>query len=184
MNAFQADPTASTLVEQALRAGGSGDVEGAVALLRQAQAADARWHVPPYLLGAELAQAGRIDEAESAFATAVMLAPDFAPARFQLGLLQYSSQRIGIAMLTWQPLAQGTGDPALRLFIEGFAALVDDDLSLAASHFEAGIAANSANEPLNHDIRELVRHLAAHRVDASQDVQALLANYQRQGSLH
>jgi tetratricopeptide (TPR) repeat protein len=141
------------------------------------------------LLGAELAQCGAIDEAESAFAEAVLSAPGWSIARFQLGLLQYTSGRASTARLTWQPLLALAPDDALRSFVQGFAALAGDRFGEAMAAFEAGIAQNTANAPLNADIRMVMQRVggaasgppSAAVAEPVNDggVHVLLSNYQR-----
>jgi Flp pilus assembly protein TadD len=100
-------------VTHALQVSAAGDSEGAIRLLRAAAQEDPASGLVQFLLAAELAQAGAIGDAEAAYANAVLLAPQFHIARFQLGLLQFTSGRAAIALLTWQPLL-ALGDDEAR----------------------------------------------------------------------
>src|SRR5688500_11814460 len=83
---------------RALAASAAGDTGAAVRLLRDAVLQEPRSAVAHHRLGAELAQAGEVAEAESALATSVVLAPQLWIARFQLGLLQFTSGRHALAV--------------------------------------------------------------------------------------
>ena len=131
--------------------------------LRLAQAAndhpnDAR---PLLLLGAELAQAGKIDGAEAAYTVAIQRVPEFWIARFQLGLLQFTSARPAIARVTWAPLDSLAEGHPLRLFKLGFESLAEDRFDDTARLLRQGMAANTDNPPLNRDMQMLLDKLAA-----------------------
>lgn len=143
-------------VNRALQVSATGDSEGAIRLLRAAAEEAPASGLVQFLLAAELAQAGAIGDAEAAYANAVLLAPQLHIARFQLGLLQFSSGRAAIALLTWQPLLALPEDDPLPHFIRAFAALAGDRFTEAKDAFAAGIARNTGNEPLNADMRKVV----------------------------
>jgi tetratricopeptide (TPR) repeat protein len=189
-------------VSHALQVSAGGDSEGAIRLLRAAAAEDPTSGLVQFLLAAELAQDGAIGDAEAAYANAVLLAPQFHIARFQLGLLQFTSGRAAIALLTWQPLLALGDDEALPHFVRAFAALAGDHFAQALASFTAGIARNSENEPLNADMRkvmagieDLLRTQAAGpeaepptaqppatEEDAGEGAHVLLSNYHSQSS--
>lgn len=134
--------------------------EQAVELLTEAAASypnDAR---PLLLLGAELMQAGKPDGAEAAYTVALQRAPEFWIARFQLGLLQFTSARPAIAMVTWAPLDGLEPTHPLRLFKQAFECLAQDDFEQARDLLRRGIAANTDNPPLNRDMEMLLEKLA------------------------
>ena len=145
-------------------------------------------------MGAELAQSGRLAEAEAAFANAVVLAPRFEVARYQLGLLQFTSGRAAVAQVTWQLLFELPDGHPIGSFVRGFSALARDDFLSALSHFQAGVDANHENPPMNADIARVVdaiRRLQAGTEGQSQaenaapaDGHVLLAAYRHQGSTH
>src|SRR6185295_4753211 len=92
------------LLAEGLAASRQGQGESAMALFQRASEADPASALPHFLLASEQASAGDFARAELAFAKALLLAPDFALARYQLGLLQFTSSRAPVALLTWQPL--------------------------------------------------------------------------------
>lgn len=141
--------------------------EEALTLLQQAAQDHPTSPWPPFLLGAELAEERRYQEAETAYATAVTLDPQFAIARFELGVLQLTSGRPAVALVTWQALLALPEDDPLHLFVRGYAALVRDAFGEALHYFHAGMAANTANPPLNTNINLLVQ-----KIEALQQAQA------------
>lgn len=192
------------LMQQALTASEIDDAPNAIRLWTEASRCEPTSAAPHLLLGAELAQCGRIEEAEAAFANAVLLSPTLLIARFQLGLLQFTGGRVGMALLTWQPLLQSDAEGPLSLFVQGFAALAQDRFEEALAAFEAGIAHNTDNAPLNADIRMVITRITAlvatgkpsspkvmipeqntttGSVDDS-EAHILLANYQQYGLPH
>lgn len=173
-------------LREALGASAGGDVETALRLLRQAAQDHPDDPRACFLLGAELAQAGSMAAAEAAFAAALVLAPGFAMARFQLGLLQFSSGRAALALVTWQPLLEGGERDALCHFVRGFGALAADRFDEALEQFERGIRLNVDNEPLNADIRAVIQRIRETRATTSDggqtgtdeaQVQVLISNY-------
>lgn len=185
--------TPNSVLDQALEASAADDAEKAIQLFRQACANAPSDPVPHFLLGAELAQARHYADAEVAYASAVALAPGFAVARYELGTLQFTSARVPVALVTWQPLlALPEGDP-LKLFVQGYAALAQDRFHEALGFFQEGIAANQTNAALNGNIRLLIDEIGnvaraadAPAPDAPQETTGahiLLDAYRRQGSL-
>ena len=184
-----------TLMAEGIDASRCGDIGGALGAWQRAASAEPRSALPHFLMGAELAQARRLAEAEAAFANAVVLAPDLETARYQLGLLQFSSGRAAVAFVTWEPLFRACEGSAIHRFVQGFAALAADDFENALSHFAAGTSLNASNPPMNADIARVVlaiRHVLASNASlavaaTSQDVDhahVLLAGYRQQGSAH
>lgn len=158
---MNAPPSFGEKLKQAMAASAQGDTEAAVGLFREAADEQPGFAVPPFLLGAELAQAGRIPEAIQAYAAALLLAPDLHVARFQLGLLQYTSGHAALALLTWQPMLQLPESHALREFVLGFAALSEDRFADATARFRAGQQLNLDNPPLNRDIDMMINKISA-----------------------
>ena len=151
--------------------------------------------LPQFMLGAEYAAIGDIDRAEVAFANATRLAPDFPLARYQLGLLQFSSGRAAIALLTWQPLLQLPDTDPLPHFVKGFGALAQDRFDEALAHYRQGLVLNTTNQALSGDIEKVIAGIQALNhgaspapaeadADASSETHVLLANYQQQGRAH
>ena len=176
-------------MQQALQASSANEGEAAIKLFYKAIEIDPRAAIPHFLLAAEYMEMGQIQEAEGAYANSILLAPNLHIARFQLGLLQFTSARASLAMLTWQPLMTSDAVEALKLFVQGFVALATDDFQQAISHMQEGMKINDSNPPLNrdmarviNDIQKLIDGFAAPTEETSNHV--LLANYQKQGSLH
>jgi tetratricopeptide (TPR) repeat protein len=151
------------LVEEGLAASRRDDTETALAAWRAASAQQPDSAVPHFLIAAEHAQAARVPEAEAAFATAVVLAPEFETARYQLGLLQYASGRPALALVTWERLFRLLPEHPVRAFVEGFAHLAADAPDAALERFAAGMALNRDNPPMNGDIAKVVAAIHAAR---------------------
>jgi tetratricopeptide (TPR) repeat protein len=123
------------------------------------------------LLAAELVHAKELDRAEAAYTAALNLAPDFAIARFQLGLLQFTSARPAVAMATWSLLERLDEKHPLRLFKTGLEALGQDQFAEARKWLEAGIAQNHENPALNRDMRLVLERIAGLGADAAPGAQ-------------
>lgn len=150
------DPRFEQLISEGLAASGEGHTSAALARFTEAGALVPASGIPPFLIASEHASAGNMDAAEAAFANAVLLAPAFTLARYQLGLLQFSSGRAAVALLTWQPLFAGPESDALGHFVRGFAELAQDHFQEALRHYRAGLACPDANAAVCGDIRKLV----------------------------
>jgi Flp pilus assembly protein TadD len=184
------------VLQQAMQASSAGDVDTAMRLLRAAIRDLPDDPLSHFLLAAELAQGGQIEEAEAAYANTVLLAPAFETARFQLGLLQFTSGRASIAMLTWQPLLELPDTNPFQRFVCGMAALATDQFEEATSHLREGIALNRDNAPLNVDMQKMLDRIAQHvgsagpaaeRSDeepAQASHHVLLSNYRQDGPAH
>ena len=160
MNQTTPHPKADELISQGLAASQAGDSPGALALWQRASAAAPSAGIPHFLMASEFASLGQVDSAEASFANAVLLAPGLLTARYQLGLLQFSSGRAAMALVTWEPLlADDHSDPiapALAHFVRGYAALAQDAFDEALASFDAGLQINTTNLPLSGDIRLVV----------------------------
>lgn len=116
--------------------------------------------LPYFLIGSEHAACGDLQAAEQAFATAVLHAPDLHVARYQLGLLQFSSGRASIALLSWQPLlVLGVEQPFAHL-VNGFLALTEDRITDAVAHLQAGMARCGTNTALAGDVARILEAVA------------------------
>ncbi len=151
----------------ALAASQADDGDSALEHLRVAAGIDPTSGLPHLLMAGEFAEMQRYEDAEASFARAVLLAPQLTIARFQLGLLQFTSSRIPMACMTWQPLAALGPDDPLVTFVDGFVALANDDLSVARSAFERGLALDGTNEPLRRDIARIVTEIDRVSVDGA-----------------
>ncbi|MBX3625344.1 MAG: hypothetical protein KF892_10055 [Rhizobacter sp.] len=184
------------VLQQAMQASSAGDMDTAMRLLRTAIHDLPDHPLPHFLLAAELAQGGKMEEAEAAFANSVLLAPAFETARFQLGLLQFTSGRVSMAMLTWQPLVELPDTNPFHRFVSGMAALAADRFEEAAHHLREGMKLNHDNPPLNTDMQMLLDRIAQHTGDTSKAAErddeesaqashhVLLSNYQQDGPAH
>ncbi len=184
------------LMTEGMAASKANDAERAIACFRKASATAPEAALPQFLLGAEFAALGDMNAAESAFANATRLAPGFPMARFQLGLLQFSSGRAAIALLTWQPLLQLPDSDPLRHFAAGFELLAQDRFDDALHHFQQGIALNTDNRALTSDIEKVIagiRTLMGNSVPGAEttlqpssesEAHVLLAGYQQRGPAH
>ena len=135
------------------------DVSQAIALLKSAAAthpADAR---PLLLLAGLHAQAQDVDQSEAAYLMALQRNPDFAIARFQLGLLQFTCGRPNVALGTWTPLERFPEDHPLRLFAQAFDFLAQDRAGDALRSLSEGVARNTDNPPLNQDMVRLIERI-------------------------
>jgi Flp pilus assembly protein TadD len=161
---MQKDSSFDRLIAQGLEASRNNQTEQAVALFDQASRESPASGIPHFLIGSEHAAAGDVEAAEQAFAQAVLLSPDFGLARYQLGLLQFSTARAAMALVTWQPLlALPPADPLLH-FVRGFQALARDGFAEALHHYREGLACHDINQGLAADIQRLVdavEHLPA-----------------------
>ncbi len=147
--------------DRAMSASADGNSEQAIELFREAMKEQPEFALPAFLLGAEFAQLGRIEEAVQAYASAVVLAPELHIARYQLGLLQLTSGHVALALLTWQPLVQLPETEPLRAFVMGFTAMAGDKFDEALAYFRAGQSLNQSNEPLNRDIEMVIGKIQA-----------------------
>lgn len=111
---------------------------------------------PLLLMAAEYINLQRVDQAEGAYILALQRAPGFGIARFQLGLLQFTSGRPAAAMATWAPLEALPESDPLLLFKRGLELLGRDQFQDAQRWLLAGIGANTVNEPLNRDMRMVI----------------------------
>lgn len=147
------------LLQAGLAASQANEPAQALACFERASAAAPGWAMPQFLIGSEYAALGEMDKAETAIASAVLLDPALHIARYQLGLLQYSSGRAAAALVTWQPLL-ANNEPGLPDLVRGFAALAQDHLDQARENFMAGLAATDLNPYVAGDIRKVLAGLA------------------------
>lgn len=153
---MQADAPFDSLIAQGLAASHENRAQAALELFAQASALQPASGLPHFLTGSEHAAAGNVAAAEAALANAVLLSPAFALARYQLGLLQFSSGRAAVALLTWQALLDGPSSGALADFARGFTALAQERFDQALDHFRVGLASPEGNPAVAADIRKVV----------------------------
>jgi tetratricopeptide (TPR) repeat protein len=185
-NAPERDPKISA----GIAASQAGHVGAALAAFARAQATSPANALIYFLIGSEYAGAGRIEAAESALMTAVVLAPKFQLARYQLGLLQFSSARAALALGTWAPLLEEDAGSYLSSFVRGFAALTSDDFNSSRLHFAQGLSINKDNPAVSEDIRRVLSSFPQANVgeertsDTESSGHVLVSNYGRYGTLH
>lgn len=147
------------LLALALEASRRLDTGHAVAYLKEACS---RMDAQPqalFMLGSEYAQLGLMDEAKAHMARAVQAAPDYAIARFQLGMLHVTSGEVGPARAAWEGLAALPDDHPQRYlaaFHRGMLHLVADEFDAAIAALQQGLAQNQENEALNGDMRKVI----------------------------
>ncbi|MFI4927378.1 MAG: hypothetical protein ACHP7E_06805 [Burkholderiales bacterium] len=172
------------LIRDGLSASSGQQPEAAIDLFARASELRPGSGLPHFLIGSEHAAAGNQQAAESAFANAVLLAPGFELARYQLGLLQFSAGRAALALVTWQPLFGPGAQASLGRFVRAFAALAQDGLQEAVALFEAGLACDDLNIAVASDVRQVtagLRALLSSREDGAPPAEehVLLAAYAR-----
>lgn len=172
------------LISDGLAASSEHHLEAALDLFTRASALRPASGIPHFLIGSEHAAAGNQAAAETAFANAVLLAPGFELARYQLGLLQFSGGRAAVALVTWQPLFGLGPQASLGRFVRGFAALAQDGLQEALALFESGLACDDLNVAVASDVRQVtsgLRSLLSSAEDGTPPAEGhvLLAAYAR-----
>lgn len=193
-NMARAEEEADACINQGLDASRSDRTDEALAQYRRAAELNPRAALPHFLEGAELAQLGQFNEAEAAYATALLLAPAFEMARYQLGLLQFTHERVAVGLMTWGPLFELPPSNPLQRIVHGFSALVRKDFALALACFHEGIAANRDNDALNYDIQMVIQRIESINATApasrqdegggADNLHVLLANYRPHGHPH
>ena len=129
-----------------------------------------------YLLAAQHAQIGLLDRAEAGFRETLALAPDLAPARFQLGQLLALSGRADESRVVLAPLADD-GDVARAAYARAVIALASDDVDAGLVAIEEGLAAPQRIPALAADMRRLAQTLRSAEVERAPAAPAFLAGY-------
>jgi len=149
---------------------------------------DPRLH---FMKGSTLVGKQRMIEAHLSLQKAVELAPDFAVARYQLGFFELTSGEADKALATWGPLLMLPKDNYLRRFVEGLTHLIRDEFEAAIAEFEAGMAINQDNPPMNHDIglliaecRKMLGGGGAPATDSSESATSFLLGQFSSGTTH
>lgn len=159
-----------------------------IAILLKSYGGDARLH---FLRGSLLAGLRRYDEAHGAMKTAVDLAPDFAVARFQLGLLELTSGAAAQAQATWEAFRSLPSDNPYYVFSEGLTHLIRDEFQAAIESLERGIGLNSENPAINADMQLIIaetRKKMSEQTEPEEEphspTQALLRQFGRKPTHH
>jgi len=111
------------------------------------------------LMAGQYASGQDYDRAEALYIATLHQTPDFAIARFQLGLLQFTSGRPIAALATWAPLEALPERHALRLFVQAFNSLTQNQFDEACQFLREGMVANTENPPLNKDMDLLLQRV-------------------------
>lgn len=136
--------------------------------------ADPRLH---FLKGSLLAAQREYAAGEAAMGYAVLLAPDYHIARFQLGLLQLSSGKGEAAIATLDPLRDLPAENPFQPLSDGLIRLANDDLPGAVERLEAGIALNQALPLINRDMQMLIDE-ARRTIESNDPADAISATQQ------
>lgn len=158
-------PSNSPVLDDYFRASQGGDHHAALQAVLDQIDQHPRVSALHWLAASAYAHLGQMDAAEAAFSRALLLDPAQHVARFQLGLLQFSSGRPNMAMQTWAPLEQLPENHYLVYFKRGFAALAIDAFDDAILLFSRGIEANQEVPPLNGDIQMMIGEIERSRAD-------------------
>lgn len=140
-----------------------------IAELRRAAVNDPRNGEIRYLLGAELAQQQRYEEAVLELSAAIALNPLLHTARFQLGLLHLTMAQVHHATAVLAPLENLEDDAALKHFKRGLDALAVDNFPEAVASLERGMQLNRDNPPLNADMKLLVDRIKTTIANATEE---------------
>lgn len=162
-----------TLIQQGVQASQANNTELALQRFKEAGEVAPGNGLPFFLAAGELAQVGRMEEAENAYATALLMAPEMSLCRYQLGLLQFATGRLPLALSTWQPLLGLAEDDFLKLFVEGYFALAAEDADTAEARFRAGMALNTVNPPMNQDVERVLGFLASAKAAQAESATAM-----------
>ena len=144
------------IVDAGVAASRSTESEQALRLFARASALSPRWAIPHLLMGSEYASTGKFDEAETALANAVLLDEELHIARYQLGLLQFSSGRPAAALVTWAPICDRSIAQGLPDLVRGFAALAGGHIEEAKTMFSTGLARPDVNAAVAGDVRKIL----------------------------
>lgn len=139
-------------ITASMRSRGKTDMHALDALLH-AYPDDARLH---FLKGSVAAGMQDFGAAHMAMRRAVDLAPGYAVARFQLGLLLLTSAQPDAAQNVWEPLHALPADNYLRLFASGLDHLIRDEFDDAIRSLKEGMARNLENPVMNRDMQMIV----------------------------
>lgn len=144
---------AEELLFLALRAMEQDRDEEAISLLKRGLLLEPESGILHHLLGAMYAQLGMIDRAIAEMTQATVCAPGLHMARFQLGLLHFTSANLPEAERAWQPLSDLPDDDPLHLFRAGLLHLARDEFAECVAALRRGLELNTEHPSLSHDMR-------------------------------
>lgn len=146
---------AEELLHLGLHASNENDPHEAIDCLKQCLQLEPDNAKAVYMLGALYAEIGLYDRAKQTLTRAVELNSSEYTAVFQLGLLHLSSGDAALAATVWNHLDPLDPDHYLNLFRHGLLALANDQFVDCVELLDRGIAANTFNDALNNDMRNL-----------------------------
>ena len=144
------------LFQLALNASNAGQSATALAYLKEAVGRDDAPAKAHYLLGAEYAQIGMYERAVDLMTSALALDPGLSVTRVQLGLLWLTAADVERAASVLAPLSALPESDPLFHFGAGLCHLINNRGAEAQLRLEQGIALNTANLPLNSDMRHIL----------------------------
>lgn len=153
------DQDAKTLLSMAIAASQANKTDEAIHLFQRAAEANPHWAVPHFLLGAELAELNRVNDAQTAMAQALLLDPELHMARFQMGLLQFLDGRTAVALLTWERLHRLDPRHSLQRAVSGFTALSQGQFGIALNLLSEAIHAADADPALAKNLEQLMERI-------------------------
>ncbi|QJD70180.1 tetratricopeptide repeat protein [Xanthomonas campestris pv. badrii] len=137
----------------------AGNDEESFAMLRGLLEQDPGCAEAHYLLGAQHAQLGEMDLAEQAFMRALQLSPGLTMARFQLGQLLLVTGRNAEATQLLAPLTESAD--AIGSYATGLISIANQQIDLAISQLQMGLAQAQPLEALQMDMQALVHMLGS-----------------------
>jgi Tfp pilus assembly protein PilF len=151
---------ADELTHLAVKAMRSGRDDDALQLLQRAIERYPQDGNPHHLRGAILASRHQPAQAIEAMTQALTLNPQLVGARFQLGLLHFTSGNVFEAQSVWQPFENLDERHPLRLFKSGMLHLAKDEFEDCIALLEQGIALCDT-ESINKDMRRVIEKVRA-----------------------
>jgi hypothetical protein len=112
-----------------------------------------------HLRAVDLITHGELQEAEILLAEVLLADPARYIARFQLGLLQVTSGKAHLGVLTWQPLLELSEKNALRWYVAGYIKLISNQFETALDLFTNGLSLHQDNTALELDIRMTISRI-------------------------
>lgn len=148
------------LYHLAIKASSESDREKSIVLLKRfLQTKEGDTHEishAHYLLGAEYADIRMFEEGLSQMRKAVDINPSLDAAHFQIGLIMSLTGKTEDAEKAWQPIIQKKDETLdLYLFVQGLAALNNNQPDQAVMLIEKGLDQHTTNPPLRQDMIKL-----------------------------
>lgn len=121
-----------------------------------------------YVLGAEFAQIGMHDKAESEMQRAISIDSELYTASFQLGLLQLTLGKVDEAKSTWENINKLPKEHALWQFKTALEHLAAGENVEAKTLLESGIVSNDFSLELNNDMQMVLDSISGEDVKPEQ----------------